>query len=133
MYDDGDRLFCAFDKIAKEDPQVQSAIETADIANRVRTINEVRQDRGLEPYDDERANDPFYTVPTFSAGSPFGAVEEEPMPMMMGDDELLGDGKAGEKTAKKTIAKSIVTQRASALPFPGFTQRRLMAAVHQEA
>lgn len=60
LYDSGDSLFVMFDKIAPEDREFQLRQDESDLTHNVRTVNEVRQSRGLELLEDERANDPFY-------------------------------------------------------------------------
>ena len=62
------RLYCEFDAVAMRDKEFDLQQQTADVANHVRTVNEIRESRNLEPFDDERANDPFYAAPV--AASP---------------------------------------------------------------
>lgn len=58
-YDGGDRLFCAFDKVAKADQSFMLQQDQVDVVNKIRAINEIRKARGLRPFDDDRADDPF--------------------------------------------------------------------------
>jgi len=58
-YDGGDRLFCAFDPITREDAEFALKRDTEDRKASIRTINEVRHSRGLPESDDERADDLF--------------------------------------------------------------------------
>lgn len=58
MYDD--RLYCAFDTQAMRDKEFDLRQEQADISGHVRTVNEIRLSRQLAPFDDPRADDPFY-------------------------------------------------------------------------
>lgn len=77
MYDGGDRLFCAFEPQAQEDKEFLLRQETADRTGNVRTINEIRQGRGLEPLPDDRADDAFATA---AVANPFGGGAAEPEP-----------------------------------------------------
>jgi HK97 family phage portal protein len=52
-------LFCAYDNIVEDDKDFRQSQEAADRQNNIMTINEIRQSRGLEPIDDERADDVF--------------------------------------------------------------------------
>lgn len=52
-YDGGDRLFFAFDALATEDRTFLLQQEQSDLTNGVRTVNEVRRDRGLEPLSED--------------------------------------------------------------------------------
>lgn len=53
------RLFCAFDKIATNDPQFMLQQDQMDVQNKIRAINEIRKARGLLPFDNDEAEDPF--------------------------------------------------------------------------
>lgn len=59
MYESGDRLFCAWDQQAKEDRDFQMRQEIADRSANLRTINEIRKSRDLDPDPDPRADDLF--------------------------------------------------------------------------
>ena len=59
LYDAGDQLFCAWDTQARDDRDFQLQQATADRAANIRTINEIRKERDLDPIEDERADDVF--------------------------------------------------------------------------
>ena len=59
LYDGGDRLFCCFDKVACDDPQFKLTQDQMDVQNKIRSINEIRKDRGLTPFENEEADDPW--------------------------------------------------------------------------
>lgn len=69
LYDAGDRLFCAFDQQAQDDREFALRQEVADRSANLRTINEIRKERDLDPDPDPRADDLF-------AGGPVPMVED---------------------------------------------------------
>jgi len=57
LYDD--RLFLAFDNIVPEDAELKMKSDDMYLRNGVYTINEVRRERGLIPFPDDKYNQPL--------------------------------------------------------------------------
>jgi len=68
MYEGGDRLFCSFEKVAKEDEAFLLKQDETDAKMNIRTRNEIRARRNLPPVDDPRADDLFYNATPHSLG-----------------------------------------------------------------
>jgi hypothetical protein len=82
MYDGGERLFFAFDRITADDVKMDIEVQTSDRQNKIRTINEIRIARGLEPDPDPRADDLFaeVTAPQFTPLASQETTNEEAPP-----------------------------------------------------
>lgn len=81
MYDSNLTLFVAFEPQAQEDKAFVLSQETADRVGNVRTINEIRQARGMVPLQDPRADDAFATTaaPVNGGMSALGGSEDTTM------------------------------------------------------
>lgn len=56
LYDDN--LFCQFENCIPEDREGEIKQDTSDISNGIKSVNEIRVERGLEPYPEEQFNRP---------------------------------------------------------------------------
>ena len=76
------RAFVAFESMTEDDRQFLLQQEASDIANHIRTPNEIRLARGLDESDDPRA-DELFIAPTAIPGSPFAGP-----PALSGEEEM---------------------------------------------
>jgi len=63
MYDGSERLFCMFDKVAQEEKEFLLKMDVDDRQNNIRTVNEIRIGRGMEPSEEEKADELFGEAP----------------------------------------------------------------------
>lgn len=86
-------------KFFVEDPEMARAEEEgqrADIISKIKSINEVRKERGLEPLDDPQADNPFYVNPDLlMGGDTFGNDEES-----KGKDDEASKDRSGKESGK---------------------------------
>jgi HK97 family phage portal protein len=110
MYDLNVPMFFEYDPITTDDAPFVLAQETADVQNNIRSINEIRSDRGLQPIEDERANDPFYSGAPQS--TPFALSLDSSKRTTAKNNNIAGsyNGSSGDNYLEDDMLVSITKQ-----------------------
>ena len=109
-------VFCRFDEFVSSDKRFELERETADLVNKVRSINDVREDRTLAPAEwgelpVGKVGESPYTGEELSFGMPpglppAGLPEDEP-PEMLDDGELEPEGDEPRQRSAEQWARAL--------------------------
>lgn len=110
------RLFLSFDDVVPDDIEFNLKLAESDLKNAVRTINEVRQERGLDPVP--WGDEPLVAMTPISFGDGSEGEEES-----AGEEERLADeeergGKTREPAPSRDIRVSGSSSPSAGLPPP---------------